>query len=51
MGLWSVFCEFFRLTEPPKLPKRYARQNCLICGGTFAISSKGIWKHKCARKP
>jgi len=28
--------------------RHYPRSVCLVCGGTFALTSKGAWRHKCA---
>ena len=51
MSLIDYIRDLFRVEawRASKKPVRhYPRSVCLVCGGTFALTSKGAWRHKCA---
>jgi hypothetical protein len=48
--LRGIWVNAFRPERAP-LVRHRRRMMCLVCGKTVAITSTGLWKHKCDRKP
>ena len=40
----------YTLVKRDTLPHRRKRMTCLVCGKDVAITSTGLWKHKCPNK-
>jgi hypothetical protein len=40
---------FFPAPASTPRRRRYARGVCSVCGGTFAMTSKGLWAHRCLK--
>ena len=48
--LWTRY-EMSGPVATPLPRRRYPRDRCQVCGKPFAVTSKGLWRHKCTARP
>jgi len=46
-GLVRRLLRAHSLAPAPRVQRRYPRGVCPVCGGAFAVTSRGVYKHRC----